>query len=170
MRWRRWLALFGVLALGFTVYVFFTGEWPAAYDPLPRCAEATPASLWSPPIHTPKAARGQLVAPSREAVSVETSIDHFPPGVNCDLRRCKLKHPAYLGQYLVDSANPPCRPALRSASFFVHAHATDYFYVPAYGGGFALFFTVLLFGLVAVVRAGRRAYRRGRKRNLRPGT
>jgi hypothetical protein len=41
--------------------------------------------------------------------------------------------------------------------------------VPAYGGGFALFFTVLLFGGFAAFRAGRWAYRRAAGRSLGPG-
>jgi hypothetical protein len=180
MHWRRWLALFGVLALGFGLYVFFSGasvffggealDWQTGFQGLDRCTRAAPATLWVPPIRTPKPARGQLAGRSREAVSVGYSLDSTPPGAHCSVRRCRLKRPGYYGEFLVDAANPPCRPIFRSARFFIPAHAKDYLWVLAYGGGFALFFTVLLFGWFAAFRAGRWAYRRAVRRRLRPGT
>jgi hypothetical protein len=170
MRWRRWLALFGVLALGFSLWVFFTDEWPAGYDPLPRCSEESPASLWEPPIRIPRSLPGQLAAKTREKVSVAYSIDSTPPGVHCSVRRCRLKRPGHYGEYLVTEVARPGRPIFKSANFFVDARAKDYVWVPAYGGGLALFFTVLFFGLFLLFRTARWFFRRIRHRRLRPET
>jgi hypothetical protein len=146
MRWRRWVSLLVVLTVGFSLYVFFTTglEWQTGFQPLERCT-STPASL--------------LSGPGR-STAVFYKLDRVPPGIHCDVRRCK----GGSGTYLPSGSPEYCDRTGQSAKFFVHARLTDYLYVPAYGGGFAVFVTVLLMGLVTIGRTARWLLRRVRVR------